>query len=273
MNHPPFQISRLTLGAAHPINFAHANHDPTCSEDVPFQSSKVNRPFQTIMNSRSISTSCAACAGFLASGSFALAQNEPGHFYMRFDTGPAFVQDADVEQFLGPSPGLEVEFDTGWHLGASGGYQFTDWLAAEVQTGFSVAYIDGFNAGGIREHDSSYGNFPILANVVFQYPCPAGFVPFVGGGAGTSISTLAADDIVVGGSVIDGSEADAVFAYQVFAGLRYELNETMDLGLTYKYFVADGAEWDVEVFPGPDSSIEFDDVETHIAAFTFRMRF
>jgi opacity protein-like surface antigen len=122
-------------------------------------------------------------------------------------------------------------------------------------------------------HDSSYNNFPLLANLVFQYPCRCGFTPFAGGGLGPSFSILNADAIVANGSVIDGSDADVVFAYQLFAGLRYRLNERMELGATYKYFVADGADWDADVFLGPDSSIEFDDTQTHIVAFTFDFRF
>ena len=216
-------------------------------------------------------------------GSFAVAQaiaeettvQEPKRspFYFRLDTGPAFTQDTDVKHFLNPSRGLDVEFDTGWHLGGSGGYQFTDWLAAELQTGITAATIDRFSSGGIRVHDSSYSNIPLLANVVLQYPCHCGFTPFAGGGVGPSFSILNADDIVASGSVIDGADTDVVFAYQLFAGLRYRLNERMELGAMYKYFVADGADWDVDVFLGPDSSIEFDDTQTHIVAFTFNVRF
>ena len=84
-------------------------------------------------------------------------------------------------------------------------------------------------------HDSSFANLPMLANVIFQYPCECGFTPFVGGGLGTSISVLNADDIIAGGSVVDGS--------------------------------------DVDVYFGPASSIEFDDVQTHIVAFTFNLTF
>jgi len=217
---------------------------------------------------------------FIIAGCLVIAVSAPslaqqaGHFYVRFDTGPAFAQDTDVKQFIGPTPGLKLEFDPGVHLSAAGGYQVTDWFAAELQTGFSINGVDKFSpSSNIRVRDSSFGNFPMMANAVFQYPCRCGFIPFVGGGLGASISTFFADDISDGTVIVDGTDSDAVFAYQVFGGLRYELSERMDLGLTYKYFVSQDPSWDVEVRYGADGKIEFDQIPTHIIAFTFTLRF
>jgi opacity protein-like surface antigen len=195
--------------------------------------------------------------------------------YLHFDAGPAVTEDTDLKRFAGPSPGVEVEFDPGLHFGAAGGFQVTPWFAAELETGFTANYIDRLRGtSGIALHNSSFSNVPLLANVVFRYPTPIGLIPFIGAGAGMSFSTLDADEITDHSTfVVDGTDTDAVFAYQAFAGLRYRLNEQMDLGLQYKYFYSDSASWDVDVYFYSNDRIKFDSIHSHLVAFTFTLRF
>lgn len=201
---------------------------------------------------------------------------QSGQFYFKADAGGVWSDDVDLDEFPGLASGLEAELETGVRFGMAGGYHFTDWFAAEVETGYYGQFLDGIRgAPTVSVHDSSLSNVPLLANVVLAWPNRSRLVPYVGAGAGVSFTVFTADAITDGSTfVLDGTESDAVFAYQGFAGLRYQLNEQMDLGLTYRYFTSDGADYDVDdVFTGGSRDIELGRVQTHSISLTFTLRF
>ena len=61
-----------------------------------------------------------------------------------------------------------------------------------------------------------------------------------------------------------------MFGYQGFAGIRYRLNDNMDLGLEYRYFGTTAPSWEAENLSG---EIRFGCIETHAVSFTFTYRF
>jgi len=206
------------------------------------------------------------------------AQNLPdfaGRWYVSGDIGPSFMQDVDVNDFLAPVSGVEMEFDVGMQLSAGGGFFFTDWLALEGQTGFATSYLDEIKGMGFVDvGHSSLTQVPFLMNVVFQYPNRSGLVPYGGVGGGVSISVFDADEITDYATYyVDGADSDAVGAFQAFGGLRYELNPQLELGLVYRYLQTGDSEWDVNGGLTPVGDIAIDGVEVHSVNFTFRMRF
>jgi opacity protein-like surface antigen len=71
-----------------------------------------------------------------------------------------------------------------------------------------------------------------------------------------------------------GSQSDAVFAYQAFAGLRYALNDRAGVCLEYHYFGTSAPEWRVDsrygVFP---DRMSFGRIDTHAFSIAFDYRF
>jgi len=61
----------------------------------------------------------------------------------------------------------------------------------------------------------------------------------MGAGGGGSISAVNLDNANSGVFEVEGTDAEVVFAWQVFAGLKYHLGERLDLGVMYKYFATD----------------------------------
>jgi opacity protein-like surface antigen len=73
---------------------------------------------------------------------------------------------------------------------------------------------------------------------------------------------------------VEGNDADLVFAYQAFAGVRYEFNDRMGVGAVYRFMGAQGASWDVENEDvGDDLEIALDDVFTHSISALFHLHF
>jgi opacity protein-like surface antigen len=208
--------------------------------------------------------------------------------YLKAEAGPTITEDTEVRDFLGIAPGSKIEFDPGFRFAVGGGYAFTDFLAIGGETGVSWNTIENIE-GASSEGDSSIGNVPLMGNIIFKLPNKSRIVPFVGGGAGVSFVWLNAESIRIpttgggagaGGGVpapsdtiLDGSDSDAVFAWQLFGGLKYQLNDNMSLGVSYKYLHAESPEWEAEDDFGFPVDLRTGDLETHAVTFVFNLKF
>ena len=186
-------------------------------------------------------------------------------WYVKAGVGPAWTEDLDLESAPGAAGDLDVEFDVGVRFDFGGGYRFCEWFSAEFESGFIHNYIDEIGGAGDLD-DTTLANIPLMANAIFEFPTQTGLTPFAGVGAGVSFSVLTIDD--VGG--LDGTESDAVFAYQGILGLRYDISEQWAVNLTYKYFRTTDPSWDVR---GSSRDIEFEGANTHAFMAGFNLRF
>ena len=193
-------------------------------------------------------------------------------FYVKGGVGPAFTEETSLREFplVGPLSGVKVKFDPGFQFRFAGGYQITDWLATELETG--VTYNTIKSIAGADESDGSLANVPLLANLVLQCPKSHRFVPYLGGGLGGSTAILHARDLSFGGTQLSGTQSDVVFAYHGFAGVRYNINDRMGVSIAYRYFGTTAPSWDADLEGiGGAGKIRFGDNKTHsvTAAFTF----
>ena len=214
---------------------------------------------------------CALCAATFVTTPL-LAQDTK--FYIKGDVGGNITQDIDLQEFFGPvAPGSKVVLDPGLRAGVTGGYQVTDWLAGEAEIGFMGNNIKSIT-GASRVHDARFANVPFLLNAKLQYPNRFNLIPYAGAGVGFSESIFDVDQITIGNVSLTGNDASTVFAYQAFAGLRYQLNERMGIAVEYHYFVADSASWHADVTLGSGSdTMRFGRSETHALSLAFQYRF
>lgn len=220
------------------------------------------------MISKSNRNAIPAVCGLALLAAAAHAENHRG-FYATADLGIAWTPDVELKEYFGPvAPGTELKFDPGVRFGAAGGYRFCDWFSAEIQTGVMSSSIRSIS--GADDVDAVFSNIPLLANVRFEFPSKCPITPYIGVGAGLSISAISIDEIDLDGTEVEGSDATAVFACQGFAGLRYDLNDRMSLGLEYRYFRTTDPSWDGDDLPG---ELRFSEVETHAVSFVFQYRF
>ena len=195
--------------------------------------------------------------------------------YFRGDVGPSFYQEGQLTKF-GGSVRNDVEFETGFAFEAAIGYAFNKYLSTDFEFGFISAGIDSVPGFFVNDYTVLY-NAPFLANITLSYPIPRTIVtPYIGAGAGGSVSVFDTDGFGNSTDAVFGDDSDVVFAWQVFAGLRFELNKQASLGIGYKYFSTEDSSFSYPpLFPdtGPDFRVGFEGVKTHSVLFTFQMRF
>ena len=216
----------------------------------------------------------------LASAPAAVAQGlrfstEGAGPYFRADIGPTFVEDGKLTKFGGPVS-QDVEFDVGFNFDAAIGYAFNKYLSTDFEFGFNGADIDSVS-GFFANDDTVLYNAPFLVNVTFSYPIPRTIItPYVGIGGGGSLTVFDTDGFGNGTDTVFGDDTDVVWAWQAFAGVRFELNKQAYLGLGYKYFATESSSFSYPpLFPGsgPDFHMAFDGVRSHSVLFVFNMKF
>jgi opacity protein-like surface antigen len=213
--------------------------------------------------------------------SYTVATPPPNYYsysprvYVGADLGGTVVQDTKLLEFFGPIGNTKVKFDPGVHVGFTGGYQLTDWFSVEGETGVYANEINSIT-GASFDGGEGLENVPFLANVRLQLPpnnrCRV--TPYIGGGLGGSASIIDFDHhIDLNGVSGRGTDADVVFAYQAFAGLRYAITENIGIGVEYHYFVTTGPTWSFNSFNTATDSIKFGGTQTHAASIAFDFRF
>jgi opacity protein-like surface antigen len=210
---------------------------------------------------------------FLAAATLSTFSQGTG-FYVKADAGGNITQDTDLKEFFGPvAPGTKVKLDPGFRAGLTGGYQFIDWFAGELEVGYMGNRIDSIT-GADRIHDAWFANVPFLVNGKLQLPNRTPFTPYAGAGIGFSEALIDVGRIDIGGTSLHGSINDTVFAWQAFAGLRYSLNDRMGLSVEYRYFAADGAEFQADFTSGTASdTMRMGRTQTHAISLAFDYRF
>lgn len=214
---------------------------------------------------------CLAVLGGCCLGLSALTGVAHGQgFYLDAQAGASLADDVSLKRFVARTPGTKMELDPGPRLSVAGGYNFNDYIGAQLETGLMYNNVKSVTGGG--NIDASLGHVPILADVVLRYDKQdLKWVPYLGAGAGGDVSVISLDHVrAPDGSVVDGSGSTVVFAWQVFAGARYKFNDTMSIGGGYKFYSASSASWDVRHARG---DIEAGMARIHSFGVDFNMKF
>lgn len=154
------------------------------------------------------------------------------------DAGPSFTLDGQGSLFLG------VEFGYEWQT------------PFPLRTGFEVEAMylsNDFEAHNeFSEISADFHSAVIMANLTLALdladyrddvgPFWAAFHPYIGagfGGAYTWQRNGKIKDLTDGSEISNGNSGDFTFAYQLFAGVEFDLTDTLSLYAEYKYLVFD----------------------------------
>jgi opacity protein-like surface antigen len=194
--------------------------------------------------------------------------------YFKADVGGNVTKDIKLLEFFGPvTPGSRVRLDPGVRAGLTAGYDICDWFGVEGEFGLYANRISGVTDAQRRE-DCFFENVPFLANAKFHLPYWYRVSPYVGAGVGGSASVLSVDHLEINDVTLHGSDADVVFAWQAFAGLRFMINKHMGVSVEYRYFQADAPRWTAdETFGTETDRVRFGHAYTHSASLAFDWRF
>lgn len=156
------------------------------------------------------------------------------------DVDGDFDADADVADTL--------DFDTGFNASVAAGYAFGGrWgilsprLEAELGYLTNDAEDSAVDAGVAVATDGEYNATYGLVNLLLDIPMGWGFTPFVGVGAG--FANVRFDNIAATAGAIDTFDGeDTTFAWNLTAGLSYDITRNVTLELAYRFLQFTDAE-------------------------------
>lgn len=148
----------------------------------------------------------------------------PRNFYVRFLSGPNFLQDTTTD-------GNHTTFDTGYLIAGSVGYCLPCNLRLEGEYTFRRNaikqidfYVEGFSNNGDFQSSSYMGN-------LFWDLCPCWCIqPYVGLGAGYDFQHMRACN----SRILFAQDWDS-FSWQVMAGLTYPIYCGTEISLEYRF--------------------------------------
>ena len=189
------------------------------------------------------------------------AQAADKKWYVSGDLGFSMASDSDLS-ILGVDF-AEVTFDPGFNIAGALGYDYGS-IRAEFELayhawGLDEATIPGIIAGvpipgcpcsGPIEGD--VGIFSYMVNGYYDFQIgDSSIVPYLGGGFGGAY--------VKGDLGLGDSDYDAVFAYQLMAGIGYEINSLTILTLGYRYFATTDPGFDLGIGADLEATVESHD--------------
>ncbi|MBO0663575.1 porin family protein [Jiella sp. CQZ9-1] len=128
------------------------------------------------------------------------------------------------------------------------GYQFTDYLRADVTGGYWKDHLDAANFPQVNSVvGTDVTAWQVMANAYVDLGTYAGFTPYVGAGAGAVHLAYEASCVYGGSScgstytVNTENSADWRFAYSLMAGVSYDISPNLKFDLGYRFTDVRGA--------------------------------
>jgi OmpA-OmpF porin, OOP family len=198
-------------------------------------------------------------AFFLASAAAiasAPAQAREGQPYIGIEGGVLLEDQVDIDlaitepqtnaAFADTETGIDADVVLGYDFGAfrleaEGGYKRASYSGLTVLDSRILPGGLTVPVGTVVQNEDDLEIWSGMVNGLLEFGNDDGFQVFGGGGVGIANIKLPVEVAGVG-TVVDDSSTD--FAWQLIAGARVALGSNVDLGVKYRYFVADGFEFE-----------------------------
>ena len=176
--------------------------------------------------------SLALAVATLGLSNAAMAQGYNG-WYLGARAGVAWLEDHSS-----PVGGVNssYDFDHGWGLGGSVGYQYGGPWRVELEVAYRKNDLDSVTRGGARLGGATgeMSSLALMLNGFYDIDTGTAFTPYLGLGIG--YARVSADGLTATGLGATNSDDDNKFAYQAIAGLAYKLTPEVSLTADYRYF-------------------------------------
>ena len=199
----------------------------------------------------------------------------PMHPYFSVHVGGTWLQDADVDF---DDPALfddEIEFDSGYNVGAAFGYDY-GLARLEIELAHRQNDVDRIQVDLLDfKGDGDFTATSLMLNGYWDLETGSPVVPYLGGGIGfANVSAKNVKFTEEGIRVRYVDDDDTVFAYQLAAGIAFELNPALTLDLGYRFFGTSKVELKADPLlvdpPFGDFETEYD---SHNVSLGLRMNF
>lgn len=163
--------------------------------------------------------------------------------YGSIAAGIVTTPDLDIEGTggLAGSAVTEADLDTGWVGATALGWKLDNGLRAEVEVARRKSDVDDLLAAAplVGPVDGDYRVWSFMGNIVYDVPTGERWEPYIGAGAGLIRGKLRNVQPVDGvGLAIDKGSSDDAFAYQVIAGMSYDLTTLIEAFADYRYLAS-----------------------------------
>ncbi|MBM3598606.1 MAG: OmpA family protein [Alphaproteobacteria bacterium] len=194
--------------------------------------------------------SAAALAMLVAVGSasVALAQSPTTGWYTGIKAGLNDTRNADLRGTGGSTLSATNNYDLGWGLTGSAGYDWGAWRT-ELEIGYRRNILDTMNvrndngipaaAGQAAQSGTSpsaggdASSLAVMANLLYDFNTGTAWEPYLGVGLGTAQVQY---NTVRGGGVGYVDDTDWKLAYQLIAGLAYWFDPNWAITADYRFF-------------------------------------
>lgn len=157
-------------------------------------------------------------------------------FYAEARAGVVFLENSDND--FNSSLGATTKFDEGYSvslaLGAKMSHFAPHWkLAKKFRIEAEVSYSQSEIENGLGDPEASAAAY--MGNIYYDFDLHDRWSGFVGGGIGAALLSLEGNGL--------RDDNDTVFAYQVRAGVGYQLTPKMTATLGYRFFDTEDGEF------------------------------
>lgn len=210
---------------------------------------------------RTLSKSVATLVAAAAFAPCALAESDSGQWYATLTASYNLPRDSEASlDTVALDIAGDIELDDGIGFALALGRHVTDEVSVEVEAAyraFDVSGASGVTLGGAPQTIGLSGEVDTWTLMVNgRYEMGLGFAsPYLGAGLGlarhdgdltVTHSSLGAFLRVPGLTTLSSSGDDTVFAYQLLAGVGFEVGPNMDLIVGYRYLGS--SDLDIEQF-------------------------
>jgi OmpA-OmpF porin, OOP family len=171
------------------------------------------------------------------------AQAADKGMYVSVNGGLSFLSDSDTfAPTFTPPENLHLGFDSGFNVGGAVGYNFGN-IRAEGEIAYHTNDIDELSTTLVPFFPATDGSASALSFMVNGYYDfhigNSAWVPYLGVGAGAANVDV---DLSFLGATPQIDDNATVFAYQLMAGLGFNISSNMTLTAGYRYFAASDPE-------------------------------
>ena len=156
-------------------------------------------------------------------------------FYLGLQGGISDMEDTETE-------GVTGEMDSGYAIAGVVGYDF-GYFRLEGEVAYRENDIDEINIFGndtVSSGDVTSTAFMLNGYVDIENPSPV--TPYLGAGIGYNYAEQEGKAVYGGSTTVKYDDSDTVFAYQLTAGIAWDVNDAFTLDLCYKYLYSDDIE-------------------------------
>jgi opacity protein-like surface antigen len=206
-----------------------------------------------------------------------------GGWYLRGDLG---MSNQSVKRLDSPDPAFDLVtvhekgFDSAPTFGVGIGYQFNNWLRADVTTEYRGgatfhgldSYVDGALPGGFGSNDyrGTKSEWLTLLNGYIDLGTWYSLTPYIGAGIGitqNTISNFRDTNLAANAIGYSNSHSQWELAWALHAGAAYHVNQNFIIDLSYRYTnLGDASSGDMIGINGLNpvyNPIEFKNITSH----------